>query len=49
MVNVSIKDYMSHLNWHQNKRKNTVYLSSYSPVNESRVSILTNSMHQTYQ
>ena len=28
--------------------KNTVYLSSYSPLNESHVSILTNSMHRTY-
>ena len=25
-------------------KKNTVYLSSYSPLNEGRVSILTNSM-----
>ena len=29
-------------------KKNTVYLSSYSPLNEGHVSILTNSMHQTY-
>ena len=28
--------------------KNTVYLSSYSPLNEGHVSILTNSMHRTY-
>ena len=27
---------------------NTVYLSSYSPLNEGHVSILTNSMHRTY-
>ena len=26
-------------------KKNTVYLSSYSPLNEGQVSILTNSMH----
>ena len=29
-------------------RKNTVYLSSYSPLNEGHVSILTNSMLRTY-
>ena len=29
-------------------KKNTVYLSSYSPSNEGHVSILTNSMLQTY-
>ena len=29
-------------------KKNTVYLSSYSPSNEGRVSILTNSMLRTY-
>ena len=29
-------------------KKNTVYLSSYSPLNEGHVSILTNSMHRTY-
>ena len=29
-------------------KKNTVYLSSYSPLNEGQVSILTNSMHRTY-
>ena len=29
-------------------KKNTVYLLSYSPLNEGHVSILTNSMHQTY-
>ena len=28
-------------------KKNTVYLSSYSPLNEGHVSILTNLMHQT--
>ena len=28
--------------------KNTVYLSSYSPLNEGHVSILTNSMLRTY-
>ena len=28
--------------------KNTVNLSSYSPLNEGHVSILTNSMHRTY-
>ena len=28
--------------------KNTIYLSSYSPLNEGHVSILTNSMHRTY-
>ena len=32
----------------QNSRKNTVYLSSYSPLNEGHVSILTISMHRTY-
>ena len=30
-------------------KKNTVYLLSYSPLNEGRFSILTNSMLQTYQ
>ena len=29
-------------------KKNKVYLSSYSPLNEGHVSILTNSMHRTY-
>ena len=29
-------------------KKNTVYLSSYSPLNEGHVSILTNSMLHTY-
>ena len=29
-------------------RKTTVYLSSYSPLNEGHVSILTNLMHGTY-
>ena len=29
-------------------KKNTVYLSSYSPSNEGHVSILINSMHRTY-
>ena len=29
-------------------RKNTVYLSSYSPLNEGHVIILTNSMLRTY-
>ena len=29
-------------------KKNTVYLSSYSPLNEGHVSILTNSTLQTY-
>ena len=28
-------------------KKNIVYLSSYIPLNEGHVSILTNSMHQT--
>ena len=32
----------------QDIRKNTVYLSSYSPLNEGHVSILTNSMLRTY-
>ena len=31
-----------------NLRKNTVYLSSYSPLNEGHVSILTNSMLRTH-
>ena len=31
-----------------NLKKNTVYLSSYSPSNEGHVSILTNSMLGTY-
>ena len=31
-----------------NLKKNTVYLSSYSPLNEGHVSILTNSMLRTY-
>ena len=29
-------------------KKNTVHLSSYSPLNEGHVSILTNSMFRTY-
>ena len=29
-------------------KKNTVFLLSYSPLNEGHVSILTNSMHRTY-
>ena len=29
-------------------KKKTVYLLSYSPLNEGHVSILTNSMHRTY-
>ena len=29
-------------------KKNTVYLSSYSPLNKGHVIILTNSMHRTY-
>ena len=29
-------------------KKNTVHLSSYSPLNEGYVSILTNSMHRRY-
>ena len=29
-------------------KKNTVYLSRYSPLNEGHVSILTNSMLRTY-
>ena len=29
-------------------KKNTVYLSSYSPLNEGHVCILTNSMFRTY-
>ena len=29
-------------------KKNAVYLSSYSPLNEGHVSILTNSMLRTY-
>ena len=45
MVNVSIKDYMSPLA--PDLKKNTVYLSSYSPLNEGHVSILTSSMLQT--
>ena len=30
-------------------KKNTVYLLSYSPLNDGHFSILTNSMLQTYQ
>ena len=30
-------------------KKNTVYLSSYSPLNEGHFSILTNSMFRSYQ
>ena len=48
MVNFSIEDYMSPLNWHQTYRKKTVYLSSYNPSNEGHVSILANSMLRTY-
>ena len=29
-------------------KENTVYLSSYIPLNEGHLSILTNSMHRTY-
>ena len=29
-------------------KKNTIYLSSYSPLNEGHISILTNSMLRTY-
>ena len=32
----------------QDLKKNTVYLSSYSPLNEGHVSILTNSMLRAY-
>ena len=32
----------------QNRKKNTVRLTSYSPSNEGHVSILTNSMLRTY-
>ena len=32
----------------QDLKKNTVYLSSYSPLNEGHVSILTKSMLRTY-
>ena len=32
----------------QDLKKNTVYLSSYSPLNEGHVCILTNSMLRTY-
>ena len=32
----------------QDLKKSTVYLSSYSPLNEGHVSILTNSMLRTY-
>ena len=32
----------------QDLKKNTVYLSSYSPLNEGQVCILTNSMIRTY-
>ena len=46
MVNVSIKDYMSPLNWHL--KKNTLNLLSYSPLNDGHVSILTNSMLRIY-
>ena len=31
-----------------NRKKNTGYLSSYSPLNEDHVSIVTNSMLRTY-
>ena len=33
----------------QDLKKNTEYLLSYSPLNEGHLSILTNSMLQTYQ
>ena len=39
---------MSPLNWHHTYRKKTVYLLSYSPLNEGHFSILTNSMLLTY-
>ena len=29
-------------------KQNTIHLSSYSPLNEGHVCILTNSMHRTY-
>ena len=43
MVNVSIT-----LKLAPDLKKNTVYLSSYSPLNEGHVSILTNSMLRKY-
>ena len=57
MVYVSIKGYMSPLNWHRlyvtfklapDLKKNTVFLSNCIPLNEGHLSILTNSMLQTY-
>ena len=44
MVNVSIKDFKLA----PDLKKNTVYLSSNSPLNEGPVSILTISMLRTY-
>ena len=41
MVNVSMKDYMLPLNWPPDLKKKAAYLSSYSPLNEGHVSILT--------
>ena len=43
MVNVSIYFKLA-----PDLEKNTVYLSSYSPLNEGHVYILTNSMLRTY-
>ena len=46
-VNVSIKDYISPLNWHQTLRK-IQYTYRAIPSNEDHVSIITNSMIRTY-
>ena len=48
MVNVSIKDYMLPFKLAPDIKKSAVYLSSYSPLNEGHVSILTNSIFRTY-
>ena len=45
MENVSIKGYMSPLNWRKTERK---YSTTKEPSNEGHVSILTNSMLRTY-
>ena len=48
MVYVSIKDYMLPFKLAPDLKKYTLYLLSYSPLNEGHFSILTNSMLRTY-
>ena len=48
MVNVSIKGLYVTFKLAPELKQNTIYVSSYSPLNEGHVSILTKSMLQTY-